>query len=99
MKSIPERLTIITDYNGDLVYAEPEIRSIATHMADPPGGLLVVCEDDILTEVALFRFSSGPATKDGIEVSPACFECIFHGGGPSGVLTEAFKALQWWFDV
>lgn len=92
MKSVIERLTPVIDHKNDPVYAEPEIRKVATRVVDLPGGLLAVCEpddpDDTWTEVALFSFSMGPATENGVEVEPAMFEHVFHGGGPAKVLRE-----------
>lgn len=88
MKSVIDRLTVVLDHNGDPTYAEPEIRAVATHLIELRPGLLAVIEEDIHVEVALFRWAGGPATKDGIEVEPAYYERVFHGGGPSGSLRE-----------
>ena len=101
MKSVPERLTPIVDHNGDPVYAEPEIGKVATRVIDlfprdgmSPHGLLAACEPesgdphDAWTEVALFEWAGGPATKDGVEVEPSTFTRVFHGGGPARILRE-----------
>jgi hypothetical protein len=96
MISVIERLTALTDHNGDPVYAEPDIRRVATHAIELVGspnqqncnGLLAVCEDGIHVEFSVFRFASGPATIDGVVVEPATYEVVFYGGGPSSSLRE-----------
>lgn len=92
-KSVLDRLTAVPDHNDEPVYEEPAIRSVATHViALAGGGLLAVCEpqgtEGTWTEFAVFRFASGPATVNGVEVSPACYEPVFHGSGPAGFLRE-----------
>ena len=93
MKSVIERLTAVADHNGDMMYAEPDIIAAATVALElAGGGLLAVCESDDAdsswTEVAVFHFHCGPATKDGVAVGPALYDRVFHGGGPAGSLRE-----------
>jgi hypothetical protein len=35
--------------------------------------------------IAVFSFSSGPATKDGVEVGPVLYDSVFHGSGSVGL--------------
>lgn len=81
-------LTPIIDHNDNPVYAEPDIRRIATRVIDLPRGLLAVRIEGIHVEVVLFELSGGPMTRNGIEVDPATYNRVFHGSGPSGSLRE-----------
>lgn len=86
-----KRIPAHPDHHDKPVYWEPEIRAIATTVVDLPGGLLAVVEnggDDTWTHVALFQWVSGPATQNGVEVEPNCYEHIMRGEGPAHVLRE-----------
>lgn len=92
--SIPihERIPVHLDHNDEPTYWEPEIRAASTTVVDLPGGLLAVAEspdpDDPWTHVTLFAWFAGPATCNGVEVEPNCYQRIMHGDGPSKVLRE-----------
>lgn len=88
MKELIERLQPIKDDQGDDVYEDAKIRAAAEVIELAGGGLLAVSEDGIHVSFVVFRFSSGPATRDGIVVSGAEWERVFHGSGPSGALRE-----------
>ncbi len=72
------------------VYDLAQIRATAARCIDldASGGLLAVDDRDVIVSFALFRFHSGPATRNGAEVSGAKMSVVFHGSGPSGALRE-----------
>lgn len=89
-RPIHERIPTHPDHDGEPVYWEPEVRAAATTIVDLPGGLLAVAEplDGSWTHVAIFAYVGGPATQNGVEVEPRCYQRIMHGEGPSGSLRE-----------
>lgn len=76
---------ISENHNGEMGYAEPDIREKATEVHELEGkGLLAVLVDGIHVSFAVFDWESGPASDGG----PAYYRVVFHGEGPSDSLRE-----------
>lgn len=72
-------------------YDLESIRAAASRCLDLPGeGILAVHldADELHVSFAVFRWSSGPSTRDGVEVDGRKMELLFCGDGPSGNLRE-----------
>lgn len=72
------------------VYDLAEIRATAKCCIDLDGDGLIAVDNAVDHHVSfvVFRFHSGPSTRDGVVVDGEKMSVVFHGNGPSGALRE-----------
>jgi len=94
VKDLLDRLTAEDEsaVNGcdGKVYDLVGIRATARRCIDLTGSGLLAVDDGVDHHVsfAVFRFHSGPSTRNGVIVDGEKMSVVFHGSGPSGALRE-----------